>query len=111
MAEPTLQMIFGTGTTQTATTLTIPKAALEEVGLTAEENNRPEQLLAAILLKLKASLTEKNQETNPEQNITVVEDSFYEQLVDRNDKKYRQKTLTIHLQREEPLAPIDPDDY
>ncbi len=50
MAEPTLQQVFGANVTQDANTITISKADLASVGLTASANNRGEQLFTAILL-------------------------------------------------------------
>ncbi|OUL28282.1 hypothetical protein BV378_07620 [Nostoc sp. RF31YmG] len=43
----TLAQVFGTGASQTATTVTIQKSGL--VGLTPNANNRAEEILAAII--------------------------------------------------------------
>lgn len=45
----TLAQLFGEGASQTSANLTIKKSALR--GLTSSQNNRAEQLLAAILLR------------------------------------------------------------
>lgn len=109
MAEPTLVQLFGTGATQTASTITIQKAALQEKGLTAAADNSAESLLVAILLVARDRLTADNQTTNPEQSITI-QDSF-ENLLTRNEIKYRQTTLSLNLQRLDDGALIDPNDY
>ena len=109
MAEPTLQQIFGANATQTATTLTISKADLAAVGLSASATNTAESLLVALLLKAGASLTDANLQANPDQSISIV-DSF-ESLVTRNNTSYRQKTYSINLQKLDANTPISPNDY
>ena len=54
MPEPTLTQIFGAGAAQTATVLTIAKADLAAVGLTASSTNTAESLFVALLLQAKA---------------------------------------------------------
>lgn len=107
MAEPTLQEVFGTGATQTGTTLTIAKADFPT--LTAAADNRAEQLFVALLLKAEAVLTPTRQDANPEQSLTI-EDS-YQSLVNRNNQQYRQVTKSVNLQKLDATAGIDPDDY
>lgn len=112
MAEPTLTDIFGAAATQSATTLTIAKADLASVGLTASATNTAESLLVAILLRAKALLTTANSETNPDQSITIAEADFnFQTLVTRNNTTYRQATYTVNLQKLDAGANIDPDDY
>jgi len=109
MAEPTPQQVFGTGFTQTATTLTISKSDLVSVGLTPDANNRAEQLLVAILLKAKAYLTPTLQETDNDVQVTI--DTSYPSIVYRNNQNYRQNTYTVALQKIDTATAIDPDDY
>lgn len=109
MAEPTLAQIFGANATQDATQLTISKSDLAAVGLTPSTTNSAESLFVALFLIAKAQLTAANQETNPEQSITI-QDSF-ESLVVRNNQSYRQKSLSINLEKVDNGATIDPDDY
>lgn len=109
MPEPTLQDVFGGSATQTATTLTIAKANLATVGLTASDNNTAESLMVAILLLAKQSLTPETLASNPDQSISI-EDGF-ESLVTRNNQTYRQKTYSINLQKVDTASTIDPDDY
>lgn len=109
MAEPTLQQVFGTNAAQTATTLTISKADLTGVGLTASATNTAESLLVAIFLIAKSYLTDANLTNNPDQSISVL-DSF-DSLVTRNNTQYRQKTYSINLQKVDATFAIDPDDY
>ena len=110
MAEPTLQQIFGTGATQTATTITIVKADLP--GLTPAADNRAEPVFVGILLRAKSFLTPANQEANSEQSITITDPDFNaDSLVQRNNQTYRQKTQSVNLQKLDTSTEIDPDDY
>ena len=109
MAEPTLQQIFGANATQTATTLTISKADLAAVGLSASATNTAESLFVGIMLLAANYLTEANQQTNPDIQVTVV-DSF-QSLTTRNNQQYRQKTYSLNLQKLDASVGIDPDDY
>lgn len=109
MAEPTLQQIFGAAATQTATTITISKADLAGKGLTANVANRAESILAAILFKAQDYLTSSNQETNADIQITI-ENSF-ESLVTRNNINYRQKSLTVNMQKTDTGTVYKADDF
>ena len=112
MPEPTLVQIFGAAATQTATTITIAKADLASVGLTASATNTAESLLVAILLKAKSVLTPLALETNPDQSITVTEADFnFQTLITRNNAIYRQSSYAINLQKLDAGNIIDPDDY
>lgn len=112
MAEPTLTSIFGAGATQTATTLSIAKADLATLGLTASATNTAESLFVALLLQAKSVLTAASLETNPNQSVTVAEADFnFQTLVTRNNATYRQSTYTVNLQKLDTGANIDPDDY
>jgi hypothetical protein len=51
MQALTLQELFGTSASQTATELVIKKSDLVAIGLTVTANNRAEQLAVAVLLK------------------------------------------------------------
>lgn len=107
MAEPTLTEVFGAGALQDANTITIAKADL--TGLTATANNRAEALFVAILLKAQAFLNPTNQGTDPDRSVTI-EDSF-PSIVSRGDNQYRQKTMTVSLQKLDDSAAINPNDY
>ncbi len=112
MAEPTLGDIFGAAAAQTATTVTIAKADLAAVGLTANATNTAESLLVAILLKAKLVLTPGTLETNPDQSVVVAEADFnFQTLVTRNALTYRQSSYTVNLQKLDTGSIIDPDDY
>ncbi len=112
MAEPTLADIFGAAATQTATTLTIAKADLTALGLTATATNTAESLFVALLLKAKAVLTPTASETNPDQSVTVAEPDFNAQtLVTRNNQTYRQSSFTVNLQKLDAGSVINPNDY
>ena len=109
MAEPTIAQLFGASATQTANTLTIQKADLATVGLTASANNSAESLFVALLLLAKNQLTDTNQTSNPEQSITIADS--YDSIVNRNNLSYRQKTYSVNLQKIDAATGIDPDDY
>lgn len=112
MAEPSLTQVFGAGATQTATTLSIAKADLAAVGLTASATNTAESLFVALLLLAKSSLTPTAQETNGDQSITVAQADFnFQTLVERNNQTYRQSTYSVNLQKLDTGNTIDPDDY
>lgn len=109
MAEPTLQQVFGNGATQTATTITILKSDLTAVGLTASATNKAESLFVALILKAKQYLNSINQENNVDIQVTI-EDSF-PSIISRNNRNYRQSTYNLNLQKVEPTAVINPNDY
>jgi hypothetical protein len=66
MAKPTLTEVFGANATQDATTITISKTDLAEIGLTATANNTAESILAALVLKAGKSLTVGKFQSNPD---------------------------------------------
>lgn len=112
MAEPTLTQVFGAGATQTATTLSIAKADLASLGLTASATNTAESLFVALLLQAKAALTPTTLETNLDQSVSVAESDFnFQTLVTRNNQTYRQSTYAVNLQKLDTGSIIDPDDY
>lgn len=80
MSEPSLTAVFGTLATQDVNVLTIQKADLAAVGLTADSANSAEALLAAILRLAANVLTESSQLSNPDQSIslTIANPAVYE---------------------------------
>ncbi|MFM6668835.1 MAG: hypothetical protein ACKPJO_01645 [Dolichospermum sp.] len=111
MPQPTLTEIFGSGATQTATTLTISKSALATVGLTASSDNSAEAILAAILLIAKINLTEEKFTLNIDQSI-VIDNGFKSTTIrGTNNVQYLTDQLTVTLAKVDPLSPLDPDDY
>ncbi|MGB3422697.1 MAG: hypothetical protein WBA52_20140 [Dolichospermum sp.] len=110
MPKPTLIEVFGTNATQTATSFTISKNDLISVGLTASATNSAEALLAAIILKAKAYLTEANFEANIDQ-ATTIGTGFKSTTVRGNNTQYITDQLTVTLAKIDPLSPLDPDDY
>jgi hypothetical protein len=69
MAEPTLEQVFGPGTTEDANSITIPKANLP--GLTAAANNRAESLLLGIVQRGETFLTSVAFAANPDQSLIL----------------------------------------
>jgi hypothetical protein len=110
MAEPTLTDVFGAGATQDATTLTISKAALASVGLTASTTNTAESLLLAIILKAEMTLTESNQANNSDQSLNILT-ATTPSYTTRNNSIYTRNSITIELDKAAGTLTIDPDDY
>ncbi|WP_414587403.1 hypothetical protein [Scytonema sp. PCC 10023] len=109
MAEPQLTDVFGPGATQTATTLTISKADLATVGLSASATNSAESLVVALLLLAQKYLSDENQALNPDIQITITQS--FDSLVTRNNTTYRQRSYSIEMQRPDASAAINPNDY
>lgn len=112
MAEPTITQIFGSAATQTATSITIDKADLAGVGLTASASNKAESLLAAILLLAKNALTQAAFDSNIDQNITII--PGFNSIVQRDTGsgvfiEYRQFQYNIGFHKLDG-ATLDPDD-
>ncbi len=111
MAEPTLTDIFGAGANQTASLITISKADLAAVGLTASADNTAESLLAAIVLRAKTALTQTTFDSNIDQSITI--ESGFDSIVQRDTgnslfANYRQFQQTVSFYQAD-LAILDPD--
>ncbi|MGI2909847.1 hypothetical protein AABK37_42490, partial [Hassallia sp. VBCCA 56010] len=67
----TLAQVFGDNATQDSSNLTISKADLAAIGLTASSNNTAESLLVALILKAASYLNETNQSTNNDIQVTI----------------------------------------
>lgn len=109
MGEPSIQQVFGAGSSQTATQLIIAKADLAAVGLTASATNTPESLYVAMLLLAAQHLTDANFASNPDQSLTIVKG--FSTLVTRNTDAYRQQAYSVNLHKLDNAGVIDPDDY
>lgn len=113
MAEPTLTAVFGSGASQTATTITLDKSDLAAVGLTASASNTAEALLAAIIAKAQMALTQAAFDANLDQSV-VVADGF-NSIVSRNDGNgnftpHRQKQFNVNFHSAD-SSTFDPDNY
>ncbi len=113
MAEPTLLDVFGAGASQSSTTLTINKADLAAVGLTASSTNTAESLVAALVLQFKGSLTQTALEANPDQSIYIA--ASFNSIIQRPDAngnqiETRQNQLAINFLTPSPSV-ISPDSY
>lgn len=110
MAEPTLTDIFGSGATQTATTITIAKADLD---LTALAINRAEQILSAIAKQASTVLTTAAYTGNIDQNISIQTgfDSITYRTVNSVQVAYLQNQLTFNFTKVQTTVGINPDDY
>jgi hypothetical protein len=112
MAEPTLEEVFGTGTTQDATSITILKANLP--GLTAIANNTGESLFTGILKRGAVNLTDTNRETNIDQSVFVdlsLTPSFTTRTNGNTTETYIRNTISVELDKAYGTVEIDPDDY
>jgi hypothetical protein len=107
--EPTILQVFGTAASQTDTALSIQKADLATVGLTASTTNTAESLFVAILLKAKEYLSVSNQQANPDIQITIEDGG--QTLIERNEAFYRQRFFYVYAETLETQSGIDPDDY
>jgi hypothetical protein len=110
MAEPTLQEIFGTNATQTATDIIIKKADLP---MTAAASNRGEQVFAAIVKKAATNLTTTNFGTNPDQSINIEAgfDSLVYRTVGTVQSTFLQTQLNVNFNKPQTSAGVTPDDY
>ena len=108
MVKPTLTAVFGSGTTQDATTVTILKANLP--GLTASESNTAESLLIGILVKAGETLNSDNRDENIDQVVSIEKASLPD-YVSRGTDAYKRDTFTIQLDKVDINLAIDPDDY
>lgn len=106
--EPTLEDIFGAGTTQTATTISIPKANL--TGLTVLAVNTGEQLAAGLALRMEQGLKETTFSTNINQNIYVTRGSNFNTFRGENNTNYTVRQLIFNFS-ELDEGDIDPDKY
>lgn len=111
MAEPTLIEVFGANASQTSTDLVIKKSDLVVTGLTPSATNTAESLLIAIVLKMKATLTDAARDTNVDQSIAVT-DGFSPSITTRNNAVYLRNTISVEVDKVLTGADvIDPDDY
>ncbi|MBD2344174.1 hypothetical protein [Anabaena subtropica] len=112
MAEPTLEQVFGAGTTQDATTITILKSNLP--GLTVSASNTAEALLTGILKRAAVNLTDANRETNLDQSVFVdlsLTPSFTTRINGANTETFIRNTISVELDKAYGTVEIDPDDY
>ncbi|MEJ1932389.1 hypothetical protein WDZ92_19305 [Nostoc sp. NIES-2111] len=110
--EPTLEQVFGAGTTQDATSITIPKSNLP--GLTASSSNSAESLLTGILKRTSVNLTETNRDSNINQSVIVdlsATPSFTTRTNGNTTETYIRNTISVELDKAYGTVEIDPDDY
>ena len=109
MAEPGLN-VWGDNAEQDASSLTLSKTDMQEVGLTPSATNTAESMVVAQTLVWANTFTEAAQEANPNQQITVIKSDF-PQFIFRNNQNYRRETFTINLDIVDTAPPIDPNNY
>lgn len=110
MAEPTLQSVFGAGASQTASGLTISKADMASVGLTAAASNTAESMFVAIVLLASRELTEANRATdNVNRNVTVPYGG--QDISGSTTAPFLRDAYSVLCYRAYSLSPIDPDQF
>jgi hypothetical protein len=67
-------ILLGAGFTQSSTAFTISKADLASYGLVASATNKQEELLAALILHLKAIATQDQWNINANANVFIAEE-------------------------------------
>jgi hypothetical protein len=109
MAAPTLTQVFGANASQTSTTITINKADLAAVGLTASANNTADSLLAAIIAQAETALADTNVATNTGQTIGI-SDGF-PSITIISGSNYLVNSKTVNFYKPFSTSTFDPDDY
>lgn len=114
--KPTLQDIFGEGTTQTIDNLIIPKANLVPEGLEALANNEGSDLFIAILKKVARKINPTLRDSDFDVLIAVDlgEDdlpSYTTRTVGSETKTYERITVSVELDELYTRKPIRPMIY
>ena len=110
MAEPTLTAVFGSGATQSSTTLTISKADLAAAGLTASSSNTAESLVVALLITIANTLTETQRQTDTtNRNVTVTYAG--QDQINQGGTPYRRDVWSTVAYKQTTTTTVDPDDY
>ena len=79
---PTIEQVFGPGSTQTATQITISKSWMSQFGLVPSVNDVPEALLAAVLWKASEQLTETRRAQNRDDQFLTITTGEYDEIRD-----------------------------
>ncbi|WP_427159412.1 hypothetical protein ACQFX9_25835 [Aliinostoc sp. HNIBRCY26] len=114
MAELSLTDIFGANAVQDATTLTITKADLVDVGLTTGTTIAAEKLLVAIIKKAAIKCNPDDRETNADQSVSIEASTvptFATRVINNVTSPYIRDTFTVELDKAYTSTGIDPDDY
>jgi hypothetical protein len=117
MAEPLFSDVFGVGasilnagTHTPSKGLFIPEAAFSNVGLPNFTTATAEQILVAIMLIAKNSLTEQNRATDlTNRSVTVTYSG--QDLVDQSPSFFRRDIFSVLLYKTTTLATVNPTDY
>jgi len=110
MPEPSLQSVFGAGATQTASVLSIAKADLASVGLTAADANTAESLLVALILLAAKELTEANRAGDTvNRNVTLPYGG--QDVSGTVAAPFLRDAYSVLLYRAYSLSPVDPDQF
>lgn len=109
MPVPTLQNVFGAAATQTATTITIPKASLPT--LTAIADNNGQEVFVGIMLLAASYFTTAARDADPDRQIEVTYEGQTIFSIPNSTNLDRQDTFTTVLHKTVARAEVDADDY
>ena len=110
MPEPTIQEVFGPGTSQDAANFIIKKSDLANAGLTISASSRAEAILIAILINASTALSEiARSQDLVNRNVTVQYGG--QDLVEQSGGNYRRDVYSVLAYKQTTLQTVDPDDY
>jgi hypothetical protein len=104
MAEKTLTEALGTNAVQDATTITLSKADLGLTGAT----NTADQVITAIAIKAKPSLTQAKFDSEANQNVYITDG--FASYTTKNNENYSVKQIVINMAKLDNSTP-NPMDY
>lgn len=117
MAKPSISEVFGLGATILTSNspaptkgLFIPETAFTNVGLANFTNVSAEQILVALMLTTKNSLTEINRATDLANRFVTVTYSGQD-LVSQSATSFRRDIFSVLLYKTTMLATVSPSDY
>lgn len=109
MAESTLVQVYGANATQDLATVTQSKTDLATVGLVPSATNAAETIFVSQLLLAKTRFNETNRDADPSISITISDPS--ESIQTLSGVRYKVRSFTIELYKQEDLASTNPMDY
>lgn len=113
MPEPTIEEVFGSGATQSATSFTVQKAPLAEFGLSAGATNRAEGLFFGQVAVAAKNLTEANRAQDRANRHVTVTFANFDVVEDPpgSGQMFRRDIYTVVAYKAQPNTPFDLDDY
>ncbi len=119
MPELNLEQVFGTGTAQTATTLTISKSGLAALlsnsgySFTPKDANSPDELIAGIICAGLATLTPEARSVDPTaRNVEFSYDPTINfDTTTINGQTYNRHVVDVRFYKPVPTPKLNPSDY